>query len=122
MQNEPYFDLHTARTALEWLKRKLKELMSLTKDERSAMEVYDLDTADSLERKMQDVLQEIRDKGIIFRDPSSDLFDFPCMINDMPAYFCWKSNEPEIEYWHYVDEGFAGRKKITGNENIMSYL
>jgi hypothetical protein len=48
------------------------------------------------------------------------LVDFPAVINDRPAYLCWKIDEEDIMYWHYAEEGFRGRKKITGKEEILS--
>ncbi len=28
------------------------------------------------------------------------------------VYLCWRVGEPNIAFWHGVDEGFAGRKPI----------
>ena len=44
------------------------------------------------------------------------------IINDMPAFLCWKGGEEDILYWHYFDEGFSGRKKISGKERILEPL
>jgi hypothetical protein len=29
-------------------------------------------------------------------------------------YFCWALNEPDLTHYHEYDEGFAGRKPLTG--------
>lgn len=122
MPVEFHFDLDTAREALNWLKERMKEIGYLSYKGNAAMKDYDMDSADVYDRKIQKILERIREKGILFRDPDLALFDFPAVINSMPAYFCWKTDEDNIEYWHYVDEGFTGRKKITGREEILSTL
>ncbi|MGH9355093.1 MAG: DUF2203 family protein [Terriglobia bacterium] len=39
------------------------------------------------------------------------------MRDGREVYLCWKLGEPGIEYWHGVEEGFAGRKPLdAGNE------
>lgn len=117
-----HFDLETARELLPWLKKKLQEMDELGNEGRSALESYDIEHAEALTIKIQEIMEEIHDAGIIFRDSSTLLFDFPAIINNMPAYLCWSIEEEGLEYWHYVDEGFAGRKRITGQENILSSL
>lgn len=66
------------------------------------------------------IVKEITQKGIIIRDPDMGLVDFPAVINNRPAYLCWKIDEKDIEFWHYAEEGFRGRKKINGKEDILA--
>jgi hypothetical protein len=36
------------------------------------------------------------------------------------VYLCWKLGEKRIQYWHGLDEGFAGRKPLdreTGEDD-----
>jgi hypothetical protein len=40
------------------------------------------------------------------------LLDFPAQRGDEVVLLCWKLGEDEINYWHRVDEGFAGRKPL----------
>ena len=122
MSNERIFDLVGANEALTWLKQELARLQDLGTKGREAMEELDLDYADELTKKIEGILHDIEERGIVLRDTSSILVDFPAVINNMPAYFCWKPDEREIEYWHYLDEGFAGRKRIDGNESVLSPL
>lgn len=122
MPTEPYFDLETARRALKWLKPKIKKLRELGEKGRAAMEGYDLDAADSYTREIHSILEGIRERGIVVRDDEVNLVDFPAVINNMPAYFCWTYGEEDIEYWHYLEDGFAGRTPITGKETVLSYL
>ena len=122
MSTEPYFDLYTACKALKWLKAKISEMNDLSQMGVDAMEKYDMEVADTVTIKIQAILESIRKKGIVIRDQDATLFDFPAVINNIPSYLCWSIDEDELEYWHYADQGFSGRTKLTGKENILSYL
>ena len=65
-------------------------------------------------------MKEITRKGIVLRDVDLGLVDFPAIINGSPAYLCWRDDEVDIQYWHYADEGYSGRKRLTGKEDILS--
>jgi hypothetical protein len=54
----------------------------------------------------------IHELGAVVKDPDEGLVDFPARLDGHDVYLCWKLGEDEIEYWHGVDEGFAGRKPI----------
>src|SRR4051794_5310525 len=56
--------------------------------------------------------EEIQNAGCIVKDLNLGLIDFPCRYREREVYLCWRLGEPAIEYWHGVDEGFRGRKKI----------
>ncbi|AKA47929.1 hypothetical protein IX51_01190 [uncultured archaeon] len=122
MAKDFFFDLESAKEVLPWLKEKIARLEELGIRGRKAMEEYDIDSADTFTVEIQEILGQIHGKGIILRDLSEILVDFPAVINNMPSYLCWLPEEEGIEYWHYADEGFAGRKRISGNERILSYL
>ena len=40
------------------------------------------------------------------------LVDFPSELDGRPVYLCWKLGEPEIQFWHEVDAGFAGTSAV----------
>ena len=46
------------------------------------------------------------------RAVAGGLLDFPSRRGDELVLLCWKLGEGEIEYWHGMDEGFAGRKPL----------
>jgi hypothetical protein len=54
----------------------------------------------------------IHELGAVVKDPDEGLVDFPSRLDDLDVYLCWKLGEDAIEYWHGVDEGFAGRKPL----------
>lgn len=117
-----HFDLDGARELLPWLKSRVAELTELGTKGKMAMDVFEVEKAEEYTIRIHQILDEIYSSNIEIKDQSASLFDFPAVINNMPAYICWKSDEEKIEYWHYVDEGFAGRKKFDGSEQILSFL
>ena len=52
------------------------------------------------------------DRGIVLRDISTGLLDFPALAGGRQVWLCWRSGEDEIGWWHGVDEGFAGRRPL----------
>ena len=54
----------------------------------------------------------LRSRGIVLRDLSTGLVDFPSEIDGEEAFLCWRLGEDEIGYWHGTDEGFGSRKPL----------
>jgi hypothetical protein len=59
-------------------------------------------------------MKELEEIGCIYKDWNfqKGIVDFPALIYDEEVYLCWRSDEEEIQFYHEVNEGFAGRKKI----------
>jgi hypothetical protein len=60
----------------------------------------------------KDALAEIEAIGVQVKDLDIGLLDFPCQMDDRIVLLCWKFGEEKIEYWHGVEEGFRGRKRL----------
>lgn len=116
-----YFDLEQARKLLPWLKEKLRELIENITIAETAMEEGNYDILSEVSIAINKLINDITEKGVIIRDPKIGLVDFPAIINDRPAFLCWKLDEDDIQFWHYAEEGFAGRKRISGKEEILSF-
>ena len=51
--------------------------------------------------------------GIQLKDYSRGLIDFPSMRDEQIILLCWQLGEgDEIEWWHDMESGFAGRQRI----------
>jgi len=58
-------------------------------------------------------LEELSDRGIILRDASQALVDFPSRTaGGRPVLLCWQDCEDDIAWWHFPDDGFAGRRPL----------
>jgi hypothetical protein len=100
----------------------MDELQKLGKQGRDAMNVHDLDAADNFSKQIETILSKIYRRGIQIKSQDLTLIDFPAVINGLPAYLCWKYGEDDLEYWHYLEDGFSGRRRLTGKEEILSPL
>ncbi|MBX3266852.1 MAG: DUF2203 domain-containing protein [Acidobacteria bacterium] len=56
---------------------------------------------------------EITDTGVQVKDYSRGLIDFPSVREGRIVLLCWQLGEPdEIEWWHEIEDGFAGRQQL----------
>ena len=61
---------------------------------------------------LQELINELNDFGCVLKDPSIGLIDFLSLRNGREIYLCWYLGEERINYWHYLDAGFAGRQPL----------
>jgi hypothetical protein len=50
--------------------------------------------------------------GVEVKSVEEGLVDFRGSVGPTPAYLCWKDGEQELGWWHPLDEGFAGRRRL----------
>jgi hypothetical protein len=65
-----------------------------------------------LKHEIGRLIYRIESLGCVVKDIDLGLVDFPSMLHDEPIYLCWKLGEPEVAYWHGIDEGFSARKTL----------
>jgi hypothetical protein len=58
------------------------------------------------------IINRIEAHGCLLKDIDLGLLDFPSMRDGQLVNLCWKAGEPEIAYWHAMDEGFASRRPL----------
>lgn len=65
---------------------------------------------------LDDVLTWFSDRSIEIKDPDRGIIDFPHRIGVAPhdriVYLCYLDGEDDIEAWHEVADGFAGRRSL----------
>ena len=134
MAKPKLFTLDQAQTLLPVLKSLLKRAM----DAKQEIQLIDKDLEDLKHRvflsgglfvdvagmvrrraQREKELQAIKDSiaeidaiGVQVKDLDVGLLDFPCQVDDEIVLLCWKYGEDKIEFWHGMEEGFAGRKPI----------
>jgi len=72
------------------------------------------------EDRLERSVCEIEHHGCLLKDLDTGLVDFPCRVGDRDVYLCWRLGEPAIQFWHGIEEGFAGRKPI--DEKFVAQL
>ena len=68
-----------------------------------------------LVEELDAVVHEIEDSGAHLKDIQLGLVDFPAERAGQVIYLCWQFGEPEVAFWHGLDEGFAGRHPLPGS-------
>jgi len=62
--------------------------------------------------EIRDVLREFQKRDIQIKDLSRGLIDFPAIIAGKEVFLCWEDGEEDIEFWHDLDTGYAGREPL----------
>jgi hypothetical protein len=60
----------------------------------------------------KEVLLQFHRREIQIKDLDRGLIDFPAMIGGKEAFLCWEQDEEDIEFWHELDAGYAGRERL----------
>ena len=121
------FTLDEANSLIPWLVETFRKLELLRQEytaiqerfadlERASGNLADGDklkvSAEHLARQIEEGVEEILDKGILIRDMSRGLVDFPSHRNGREVYLCWIGGEERIDYWHETDRGFSHREPL----------
>ena len=61
---------------------------------------------------IRDLLGEFESRDIQVKDIERGLLDFPAIIGGREVFLCWEKDEEDIEFWHDLDTGYAGREKL----------
>jgi hypothetical protein len=64
-------------------------------------------------RELDGYQKELEALGIQLMDPRIGLVDFPSEIGGRNVLLCWRLGEPEVQYWHELDAGYAGRQPLS---------
>jgi len=62
--------------------------------------------------RIKTTLQEFQERQIQIKDLDRGLIDFPAVIGGKEVFLCWEQDEEDIEYWHDLDTGYAGRERL----------
>jgi hypothetical protein len=63
---------------------------------------------------LAEAITELAREGIVLRDAEQGLIDFPARAPSGRVYWlCWIVGEPAVAWWHWPEDGFAGRTPIT---------
>jgi len=61
---------------------------------------------------IQEVFMEFHHREIQIKDLGRGLIDFPAIIGGKEVFLCWEDGEEDVEFWHDLDTGFAGREPL----------
>jgi hypothetical protein len=61
---------------------------------------------------LKQVMFEFQRREIQIKDLERGLLDFPAIVDGQEVFLCWEEGEEDIEFWHELDTGYAGRKPL----------
>jgi hypothetical protein len=102
------------RARLGELEGEQREVVRIVAGNGSGEGVGDARTPEfaQLARELQDVVDELTSIGIQLKDADSGLLDFPAVREGEDVLLCWSVGEPAVEWWHGLEDGYAGRQRI----------
>ena len=62
--------------------------------------------------EIRELLLKFQKREILIKDLERGLIDFPALIGGREVFLCWEKDEEDIEFWHDIDSGFAGREPL----------
>lgn len=114
-----YFSPKEASKTLPLVKKIVKDILDTTFQVRTISEQMGREAQENPEVKklLADInyfMNELEEIGCYYKDWnfSIGLIDFPSVINDEEVFLCWRSDEEAILFYHGINEGYAGRKRI----------
>jgi hypothetical protein len=57
-------------------------------------------------------LAEFQRREIQIKDLDRGLIDFPAFLDGQEVFLCWEQDEEDIEFWHDLHSGYAGRERL----------
>lgn len=104
-----------------WLKQLAQLRRDLTKAERrlGGLMVPGCDLGGGLVNSwarstvdLEGVLLQFARREIQLKDVERGLVDFPALIGGREVFLCWEQDDEDIEFWHELDTGYAGRERL----------
>jgi hypothetical protein len=125
MRHRRHYTLEEARERLPWVMDRLAALRSARErltDEGARATLGESAPGNGGGRAGRDVgegfldlqagVAEFEELDIVLRDLDRGLVDFPSLRDGHEIYLCWIDGESDIEFWHELDAGFAGRRPL----------
>jgi hypothetical protein len=69
-----------------------------------------------LANELEECFNELTELGVEVKDVEAGLLDFPAVREGADVLLCWRVGEDEVEWWHGLVEGYAGRQRIDWDE------
>ena len=102
------------RARLAQLEDEQREVVRIVAGNGSGEGVGDARTPEfaKLARELQEVVDELTLIGVQLKDADTGLLDFPAQREGEDVLLCWRVGEPAVEWYHGLEDGYAGRRRI----------
>jgi hypothetical protein len=62
--------------------------------------------------ELEACIEKLAQLGVQVKDSDTGLLDFPAVRDGEDVLLCWQVGEAAVEFWHDLEEGYGGRKRI----------
>ena len=128
LATKKYFSLEEANSLLPRISKILIQIMKINND-INVLNSVTIDYEDEIKAIKNDIrmnknfhrlyynlykkIELLIDMGCIVKDADLGVVDFYSMYEGEEIFLCYKLGEKEIRYWHYPEEGYAGRRSVS---------
>ena len=126
-----YFTVEEANKTLPLLRRVVTDIVAAHSERTELVKEYahldhDLEVMRTRRRELDTLLHELTDRinahidelekiGVVFKGFEPGLVDFYAIMDDREVFLCWALGEAQVDYWHELDAGYAGRQRLPGH-------
>ena len=64
------------------------------------------------EARLNELMTAVQETGAELKGVAPLLVDFPADLDGIPVLLCWLEGETELGWYHRLDLGFAGRRRL----------
>jgi hypothetical protein len=64
------------------------------------------------EARLNELMTEVQQAGAELKGVAPLLVDFPADLDGVPIMLCWLEGEAALDWYHRLDLGFAGRRRL----------
>jgi arsenite methyltransferase len=116
------FTVPEARAELASLRRDLDEIVALRADAAELAAALNageeqsrlggLPELKAAQARLDELLGELERRGVELKGFAPLLVDFYGELDGLPVCLCWLEGDPELVWYHRLDLGFAGRRRL----------
>ena len=116
--NKKYFTPQEANKRLPLVKQIVGDILAKARQLKAAMAGANASSQKGAYEKtltqMNGLIDELESLGCFYKDWNFEkgLVDFPAIIDGQEVLLCWHSDEPDVRWYHGIEEGFSGRRQI----------
>lgn len=91
--------------------KRLRKILEKNRSDEIPVECH------NLQSEIEELMTELEDLGCYYKDWNFEygLVDFPARIEGREVLLCWRSDEPDLRWYHGFEDGYMGRKEIPSH-------
>lgn len=122
---QKHYTVAEARQLLPEIRKRLKELVELWQERQELDEILHAQNRAGNDlggprvnrwvaavAAIQLAVRWFQNGEIQIKDLDRGLIDFPAIIGGREVFLCWEHDDEDIEFWHDLDSGYAGRERL----------